>query len=75
MDTNERQFEAQLMEIFGEQIDLQLSEDDPDVYQECLMEVSDQRSFEDTGLLTNDRGVVVTLTNGSKFNLTIQRAN
>jgi hypothetical protein len=77
-NTSAENFEAQLQEIFGEQIDLQIFENDPDVNQECLMDVAEQVLFgdspdpADTG---SEYGIIVTLTDGAEFELTIKKTN
>ena len=63
---NEKEFERALMMTLAEAPDDYASGEALDIEQ-----VRSVRTFEDVGVLTGDRGVVVTLTDGSEFQLTI----
>jgi hypothetical protein len=68
MNENERRFEEMLMDTLGAQIDVQL---DPDPDGEELMPVNEIERFADAGVMTNNAGIVVTLNDGTTYQLTI----
>ena len=65
-EMNEEDFEQLLLEVFGELSDNDNFRDE--------LENNRTRTFEDAGLLTMDKGVVVTLHNGKQFQLTIKQS-
>ena len=63
---NERGFEHALMATLTEAPDDYKSDEALDVEQ-----VREVRTFEDVGMLTRDRGLVVTMNDGTEFQITI----
>jgi len=66
MAISDRSLEEQLLGIFFDDDLLELEDDG--------VSLDGVRTFAEVGLLTNDRGLVLSFTDGSVFNLTIQRA-
>jgi len=63
---NERGFEHALMATLSEAPDDYKSDEALDIEQ-----VRRVQTFEDAGMLTRDRGLVVTMTDGTEFQITI----
>ena len=63
---NEKEFERALMMTLAEAPDDYKTDEALNIEQ-----VRSVRTFEDVGVLTGNRGVVVTLTDGSEFQLTV----
>lgn len=68
---NERRVEQAIMELLGEQIDIQLC---PDTDGEEILPVNQIETYADAGVMTNNAGIVVTLNDGTKYQLTIVEA-
>ena len=71
VEMDEQQLQDCLVELFEQLALMGRGGDYPDDLPEELSAVSHARTFEDVGVLTNSAGLVLRMTDGSEFQITI----